>query len=112
MRAPIVSSRGQAWQWCRSGRADAGTFGVAGHTFGLPEVAGNAVRDLAALNTVEMLPWDCWGLMGDCYQGRTSEDYAAGLDELAAVTMSDKRRRRSPFTTGSRTIDPISRRPN
>jgi hypothetical protein len=56
---------GDAWQSCRAGRADPDRFGLS-HTPGLLGwwfIAGNVVRDLAALNRMEMLPWDVWGAM-------------------------------------------------
>lgn len=51
----------QAWMMCRGGQADAQCFGIA-DLRGLWFVRGNLVRDLAALNRAEMLPWDGWGL--------------------------------------------------
>jgi len=30
---------------------------------GLGFIRGDLVRDLAALNKTEMLPWDCWGVI-------------------------------------------------
>src|SRR5208337_5366287 len=55
---------GDAWQMCRSGRADPNAFGLTHvHLQGLWFVAGNVLRDLASLNRMEMLPWDVWGLM-------------------------------------------------
>lgn len=53
---------GDAWQLCRSGKADANAFGIL-DMHGLWFVAGNVVRDVAALNNHEMLPWDVWGAM-------------------------------------------------
>lgn len=53
---------GDAWRLCRSGTADPQDFGIL-DMFGLWFVAGNVVRDLAALNNREMLPWDVWGPM-------------------------------------------------
>ena len=53
---------GEAWQRCRTGRADPGTFGIL-DMWGLWFVQANVVRDLAALNKVELLPWDVWGRM-------------------------------------------------
>lgn len=53
---------GDAWEKCRRGEADPERFGI--HFVplrGLWFVAGNLVRDLAALNLREMLPWDVWG---------------------------------------------------
>jgi hypothetical protein len=80
----------EAWAAYRRGEVDAATFGVQGtENFGPAEIRGNAVKDLAALNKVESLPWDEWGRMTDAYAGRTGEDYDALLDELAAVCAAD-----------------------
>ncbi|MBK8902590.1 MAG: transglutaminase domain-containing protein [Anaerolineaceae bacterium] len=78
---------GRAWQLCRSGDADAEAFGI--HDMhGLWFVRGNLVRDVAALNNMELLPWDAWGLI----EGR-DEDLSAGdyrlLDDVAALTCGD-----------------------
>jgi len=53
---------GDAWARCRAGEADPATFGIFDMR-GLWFVAGNLMRDLAALNNMEMLPWDIWGAM-------------------------------------------------
>ena len=53
---------GDAWKLCRSGKADPGAFGIL-DMYGLWFVAGNVIRDVAALNNHEMLPWDVWGAM-------------------------------------------------
>jgi len=80
----------EAWALYRRGEVDAATFGVYGtENFGPAEIRGNAVKDLAALNKVESLPWDEWGRMTDAFAGRTGEDYDALLDELAAVCEAD-----------------------
>lgn len=80
----------EAWAAYRRGEVDGATFGVYGtENFGPAEIRGNAVKDLAALNKVESLPWDEWGRMTDAYAGRTGEDYDALLDELAAVCAAD-----------------------
>jgi hypothetical protein len=55
---------GEAWRRCRAGEADAATFGIFDF-WGPAEVRGNAVRDLAALNKMELLPWDTWGLIAE-----------------------------------------------
>ena len=53
---------GDAWVQCSSGSADPSRFGI--HDMhGLWFIAGNVLRDLAALNNMEMLPWDVWGPM-------------------------------------------------
>jgi hypothetical protein len=53
-----------AWTRCRSGEIDAKRFGFspAGLT-GLWFIASNLLRDAAALNGEELLPWDVWGGM-------------------------------------------------
>jgi hypothetical protein len=84
---------GQAWTSYRHGRIDATTFGVAGtQNFGPAEISGNAIRDLAALNKVEMLPWDEWGRMTAAYAGQTGPDYDELINEVAAVCASDSPR--------------------
>jgi hypothetical protein len=45
-------------------------------------IAGNLVRDLAALNDVVMLPWDVWGAMPQPGEG---PDFAR-FDVLAELT--------------------------
>jgi hypothetical protein len=53
-----------AWQRCRSGKADPLRFGIfVGDLRGLWFIAAELIRDVAALNKVEMLPWDMWGAM-------------------------------------------------
>jgi hypothetical protein len=79
---------GDAWQMCRSGRADADLFGL---TYvglrGMWFIAGNVIRDLAALNGVPMLPWDVWGMMPKDDAGFTDEGKAL-LDKVAALTLA------------------------
>lgn len=53
---------GDAWRFCRAGKADPKTFGIL-DMYGLWFIAGNVIRDVAALNNHEMLPWDVWGAM-------------------------------------------------
>ncbi|NGN64437.1 transglutaminase domain-containing protein [Streptomyces sp. A7024] len=54
---------GEAWRRCRTGRADPAAYGVGVvRLSGLDFVKASVVRDLAALNGVEVLPWDGWGL--------------------------------------------------
>ena len=53
---------GDAWRLCRSGKADPKTFGIL-DMWGYWFIASNVIRDLAALNNREMLPWDGWGAM-------------------------------------------------
>ncbi|MDN0194251.1 transglutaminase domain-containing protein [Streptomyces sp. S.PNR 29] len=76
---------GEAWIQYRRGLIDPRMFGVAGtdHAWGPAEISGNAVRDLAALCGLEMLPWDEWGRMTEAYEGRTGPDYDELIDTLA-----------------------------
>lgn len=84
---------GEAWNAFRSGDIDATTFGVYGtENWGAAEIRGNAVKDLAALNKVETLPWDEWGRMTEAYEGTTGPDYDELLDTLAAVCADDNPR--------------------
>jgi hypothetical protein len=81
---------GEAWAAFREGRVDASQFGVYGtENWGPGEIRGNAIRDLAALNKVEVLPWDEWGRMDASYKGETGSDYDEFLDTIAAVCSSD-----------------------
>jgi hypothetical protein len=75
---------GEAWAKCRAGDADAGDFGIFDMR-GLWFVAGNVLRDAAALNNMEMLPWDVWGAMGGPDQP-LSADQLAMFDQLSALT--------------------------
>jgi len=77
---------GDAWNQCRSGRADAGRFGIF-DMHGMWFLAANVVRDLASLNRMEMLPWDVWGLMGMNDAALTGEKKAL-LDRVAGLTLA------------------------
>lgn len=81
----ILAAR--AWQMCRSGQADPNTFGI-GTLRGLWFIRGNLIRDLAALNKVELLPWDCWGLIEGEDAALAPEDRAL-LDHLADLIAQD-----------------------
>ena len=82
---------GEAWAAYRRGALDASRFGVPGtrDAWGPAELKGNAIRDLAALNKVEVLPWDEWGRMADAYRGATGRDHDALVDTVAAVCGAD-----------------------
>jgi hypothetical protein len=83
-------SGGEAWAAYREGQIDARQFGVFGtDNWGPAEIRGNAIRDLAALNKTEMLPWDEWGRMVASYQGETGPDYDELIDEIAAICAAD-----------------------
>lgn len=80
----IVSA--DAWKMCRSGEADPQRFGISvGDLHGLWFVASSLVRDLAALNKIEMLPWDVWGAQPQLGAAIPEGDLAL-FDRVAAVT--------------------------
>jgi hypothetical protein len=77
---------GEAWRRIRAGEADPATFGLsvigeAGDWW----VAGNLMRDGAALLNLELLPWDCWGAMPGPGTP-VGEDLTALFDRLAELT--------------------------
>jgi hypothetical protein len=72
---------GDAWSLCRRGKADPSAFGIL-DMHGLWFIAGNIVRDIAALNNREMLPWDVWGAM----RRQDRELDLAFFDRLALVS--------------------------
>ena len=76
---------GECWQQVRAGEIDGDTCGIF-DMWGTWFVRGNAVRDLAALNKVELLPWDDWGIMGEAVE-RPDEEFDAAIDELAVATV-------------------------
>lgn len=78
---------GTAWQMCRAGTADPSVFGIA-DMWGQWFVQADLVRDIAALNKVELLPWDVWGVMRGPGETPASDELRA-LDELAALSAGD-----------------------
>ena len=78
---------GEAWVRFRAGEIDPDTFGVHGtENWGWAEIAGNLLRDLAALGKQEMLPWDVWGPMSECYAGTRTAQVDELLDACAAAS--------------------------
>ena len=77
-----------AWTRCRNGEANPEHFGISFYEGmnGWWFIAGNLVRDAAALNKMEMLPWDVWGLMP--LQKALTDEQFAYFDQLAALTQS------------------------
>jgi hypothetical protein len=79
---------GDAWVQCRAGEADSSKFGIfKGDLRGLWFIAGEIVRDVAALNKMEMLPWDVWGAIPHPNE-LLNDDRLAFFDRLAALTLS------------------------
>lgn len=80
---------GKAWQMCRNGEADPNKFGVSSIDIkGLWFVRGSIIRDLAALNKAEVLPWDYWGIADKASEDFPKEDLIF-LDKVAKVTVKD-----------------------
>ncbi|MBI5957805.1 MAG: transglutaminase domain-containing protein [Chloroflexi bacterium] len=79
-------SGGRAWLACRSGQADADKFGIF-DMHGLWFIRGNVGRDLASLNRMELLPWDCWGIMDQ--PAADTEEGLALYDRISALTLAD-----------------------
>jgi hypothetical protein len=79
---------GDAWQQCRAGKADPSKFGLSHiNMAGMWFIAANVVRDFAALNRAEALPWDVWGMMEMGDEALTDERKTL-LDKVAALTLA------------------------
>lgn len=78
---------GAAWKLCRSGQADPDQFGIF-DMHGIDFVKGDFIRDVAALNKLELLPWDCWGLILAETASLPPDDLSL-LDRLADLTQAD-----------------------
>lgn len=77
---------GKAWQMCRSGEEDPDKFGIF-DLKGLGFVRADFVRDVASLNKMELLPWDCWGVILN--ESLDNPEDLAVLDEVASLTAED-----------------------
>ena len=77
---------GKAWQMCRSGEQDPDKFGIF-DMHGLGFIRGNLVRDVASLNKMELLPWDCWGVI--LTESLDNLDDLAMLDQVASFSAED-----------------------
>ena len=77
---------GDAWARCRAGEAEPATFGLSlMNEGGYRWIAGNLIRNVAALNNMEMLPWDVWGVMPRPGE-RIDDEHMELFDRLAALT--------------------------
>ena len=76
---------GTAWLRCQAGHEDGDRFGIL-DMWGQWFIPGNVARDLAALNKVEMLPWDGWGELARTDPPPGGDAY---VDEIAALTVSN-----------------------
>src|SRR5262249_35621217 len=83
-----VPGRGRRLGEVPRGQADPSKFGI--HFAGLRGlwfIAGSIVRDLAALNGAEMLPWDVWGCQPRPGEQLNSEQLAS-FDRLAQLSQN------------------------
>lgn len=83
---------GHAWRAWRDGSLDADRCGLTS----IPEhgafwIAGNLRLDLAALNKVEMLPWDIWGLGWEPPE-QPGPEVLAAFDTVAELTVDPDER--------------------
>ncbi len=77
---------GDAWAMCRAGQANPDDFGIF-EWHGWDFIKGNVMRDLLALNNVEVLPWDDWSIVAKPWAEFTLEEQLA-FDRLAALTVA------------------------
>jgi hypothetical protein len=74
---------GDGWRRTRAGQADPDRFGLTTlDEAGAWWIAANLMRDAAALDNVELLPWDLWGVMPEPADPVDVELF----DELAVAT--------------------------
>jgi len=77
---------GLAWQMCHAGEADPNRFGHGpdSDVYGLWFIRHRLIHDLAALNKMELLLWNTWGLM----EREPTEEEIALLDKVALLTQA------------------------
>ena len=78
---------GKAWLSCRGGETDPEKFGIFDMR-GMWFIRGNLIRDVAALNKVELLPWDGWGLIDHEFEKLSQGDLIL-FDEIASMTSDE-----------------------
>lgn len=76
---------GDAWLVCRAGDADPERFGIMEHR-GMSFIRGNVGHDFWALNKVETMPWEGWGVCWREEEGLTRSDLEF-LDEVSRLTL-------------------------
>lgn len=76
-----------AWQRCRNKEADPKDFGFLPEYTGLWYVKGHLARDFAAINKMEMLCWDYWGIF-ERRDRDLSDDDLELLDQAAKLSLA------------------------
>jgi excinuclease ABC subunit A len=77
---------GRAWQLCRTKQARSVFFGHTTRQRGFPYIRRSLLQDLAALNKVEVLPWDIWWELGQKPDEALTPADKQLLDHLADLT--------------------------
>ncbi len=79
----------EAWNLCRAGTKNAQQFGtgIKKRVAGWWYIRNKLIQDLAALNKMELLSWDCWGFMlsGESDDFMQDANQVALMDSIAAL---------------------------
>jgi excinuclease ABC subunit A len=75
----------RAWALCRKGKAKSGTFGHNRKQRGWPFLRATVAQELAALNKIEVLPWDNWWTVTERDEEKITIDDRRFLDRIAAA---------------------------
>jgi len=97
VRATHFITGGKAWQRCRMGEDDPNHYGITGDLWGLWFIRDNMLRDLLALNKIEVLPWDHWGMISNKRDDPTPAeltllDYIAEMTQVGDVAFTEIRK--------------------
>ncbi len=83
---------GDAWRLCRAAKKMSHRFGtgIKRSSTGWWFIRNKLIQDFAALNKMELLPWDCWGMMVTTQSDNfmQNQDQVELLDRIAALTSS------------------------
>ena len=75
----------RAWALCRKSKAKSRDFGVNKKVKGWPYMRAQLLRELAALNKVEVLPWDNWWPLGTKEEIQVTAMERKSLDHISAA---------------------------
>jgi len=102
-----------AWKLVRSGDAKSGMFGHNRHARGMGFIRNSLFQEFAALNKVEVLPWDFWWELGEKDEDQVTADERAFLDLLSELALSPDERfieLRSVYDENSILSQPVNSR--
>jgi hypothetical protein len=77
----------QAWTRCRAKHVDPNRFGIF-NMRGLDFVKGDLIRDILALNKIEILPWDNFKLIDKSFRKMNAEEKDL-MDRLAHISSGE-----------------------